>query len=208
MVLTEPIPDRLEAIGWTGGEGVSDGRFTLHYLRTTRDGRIALGGGGGRAGFGGRIGAAFTDDLVSAQRAAAGLRRLFPSLRDVKIEDAWGGPIDITSDHLPVFASLPERPIHYGHGYSGNGVAPAVLGGRILAALALERAEDPVLALPIVGALPRAFPPEPLRYLGARIVREALVRTELAEERDQQPPRLLREITRLPRRMGYHLGPE
>ena len=56
IVLTEPIPDRLADLGWTGGEGLADGRFTLHYLRTTRDGRIALGGGGGRAGFGGRIG--------------------------------------------------------------------------------------------------------------------------------------------------------
>lgn len=208
MILTEPIPDRLELLGWTGGEGVTDGRFTLHYLRTTADGRIALGGGGGRAGFGGRIGPAFTDDLVSVQRAAAGLGRLFPSLHDVRIEDAWGGPIDITADHLPVFATVPGRPIHYAHGYSGNGVAPAVLGGRILAALALGRADDPSVALPLVGAVPRAFPPEPVRYLGARLVREAIVRTELAEERGDRPSSLLRELSRLPRRMGYRLGPE
>ena len=208
IVLTEPIPDRLEQLGWTGGEGVSDARFTLHYLRTTPDGRIALGGGGGRAGFGGRIGPSFTDDLVSAERAAAGLRRLFPSLRDVSIEDAWGGPIDITSDHLPMFATLPGRPIHYGHGYSGNGVAPSVLGARILAALALGRTDEPALALPLVGVLPRAFPPEPLRYLGARVVREAVVRRELAEERGERPSSVLRELSRLPRRLGYHLGPE
>jgi hypothetical protein len=129
-------------------------------------------------------------------------------LRDVRIEDAWGGPIDITSDHLPLFASVPGRPIHYGHGYSGNGVAPAALGGRILAALALDRADDPALELPLVGALPRAFPPEPFRYLGARVVREAIVRTELAEERGERGSRLLREVSRLPRRLGYHLGPE
>ena len=107
IVLTEPIPDRLADIGWTGGEGLADARFTLHYLRTTPDGRIAIGGGGGRAGFGGRIGPAFTDDAASAARAAAGLRRLFPSLRDVRIEDAWGGPIDITADHLPVVRVRP-----------------------------------------------------------------------------------------------------
>jgi glycine/D-amino acid oxidase-like deaminating enzyme len=208
IVLTEPIPERLEELGWTGGEGVADGRFTLHYMRTTRDSRIALGGGGGRAGFGGRIGSAFTDDLVSVQRATAGLRRLFPTLRDVRIEDAWGGPIDITSDHLPIFASLPGRPIHYAHGYSGNGVAPSVLGGRILAALALGRADDVALSLPLVGAMPRAFPPEPVRYLGARVVREAVVRAELAEERGEQPSRLIRELSRVPRRLGYHLGPE
>jgi glycine/D-amino acid oxidase-like deaminating enzyme len=206
IVLTEPIPDRIADLGWTGGEGLSDARFTLHYLRTTPDGRIAIGGGGGRAGFGGRIGPAFTEDAQSTARAAAGLRRLFPSLRDVRIEDAWGGPIDITADHLPVFASAPGRPIHFGHGYSGNGVAPSVVGGRILAALAVEQADDPALALPLVGALPRAFPPEPFRYAGARVVREAIVRREQAEEREQPVGRVLREVTRLPKRLGYHLG--
>ena len=208
IVLTQPIPDRLADIGWTGGEGVADARFTLHYLRTTPDGRIALGGGGGRAGFGGRIGDVFTDDLGDARRAAAGLRRLFPSIADVPIEDAWGGPIDISADHLPWFGSVRDRPIHYGLGYSGNGVGPSVVGGRILAARAVERTDDPALALPLAnGRAPRPFPPEPARYVGARLVREAAARRESMEERGEDPGPLLRELSRLPRRMGYHLGP-
>ena len=209
IVLTEPIPQRLAEIGWTGGEGVSDARFTLHYLRTTPDGRIAIGGGGGRAGFGGRIDGAFTRDAQSAARAAAGLRRLFPSMRDVRIEDAWGGPIDIASDHLPWFGSIPGRPIHHGHGYSGNGVGPSVVGGQILAARAVERSDDPALALPLAdGRAPRAFPPEPARYVGARMIREAAVRRESAEEREQPVGPLTRELSRIARRFGYHLGPE
>jgi glycine/D-amino acid oxidase-like deaminating enzyme len=209
IVLTEPIPDRLADIGWTGGEGVADARFTLHYLRTTLDGRIALGGGGGRAGFGGRIGGVFTDDLGDARRAAAGLRRLFPSIADVRIEDAWGGPIDISADHLPWFGSVGDRPIHYGHGYSGNGVGPALVGGRILAARALERVDDPALALPLAwGSAPRRFPPEPARFVGARLVREAAARRESMEEEGKDPGAVLREVSRLPRRMGYHLGPD
>ena len=209
IVLTEPIPDRLAEIGWTGGEGVADARFTLHYARTTPDGRIALGGGGGRAGFGGRIGRAFTHDAGSARRAAEGLRRWFPSLADVRIEDAWGGPIDVDDDHRPWFGTLPGGRIHFGLGYSGNGVAPSVLGGRILAALAAGLGRDDESAsLPIVGATPRAFPPEPLRYLGARAIREAIVRRERAEESGRRPNRIALEISRLPRRLGYHLGPE
>jgi glycine/D-amino acid oxidase-like deaminating enzyme len=208
VVMTEPIPDRLAELGWTGGEGLTDARFTLHYLRTTPDGRIALGGGGGRAGFGGRIGAPFTDDLTSVRRAAAGLRRLFPSLADVRIEDAWGGPIDIAADHLPFFGSLPGGRIHFGHGYSGNGVGPAYVGGRILAALATGTTDDPALDLPLVGHRPRRFPPEPFRYLGARVIREAIVRRELAEERERRPAFVLDRLSRLPRRLGYHLGPE
>jgi glycine/D-amino acid oxidase-like deaminating enzyme len=206
IVLTEPIPDRLAELGWTGGEGVCDARFTVHYLRTTRDGRIALGGGGGRAGWGGRIGAAFTADAGSARRAAIGLRRLFPSLVDVRIEDAWGGPIDICDDHRPFFGTLPGGRLHVGHGYSGNGVGPAHLGGRILAALALGRRTEPVLDLPIVGHRPRRFPPEPLRSIGARIVREAIVRREQAEEADRPVNPLYRELSRLPARFGYDLG--
>jgi glycine/D-amino acid oxidase-like deaminating enzyme len=209
IVLTEPIPDRLAEIGWTGGEGIADSRFTLHYGRTTPDGRIALGGGGGRAGLGGRIGGAFTADAGSARRAADGLRRWFPSLADVRIEDAWGGPIDITDDHRPWFGTLPDGRTHFGIGYSGNGVAPSVLGGRILAALATGRAADDEWAsLPIVAAAPRAFPPEPLRYLGARAIREAIVRREQAEEAGRRPNRLVVTLTRLPRRLGYHIGPE
>ncbi len=209
IVLTEPIPDRLADIDWTGGEGVTDARFTLHYLRTTPDGRIAIGGGGGRAGFAGRIGPVFTDSAADARRAAAGLRRLFPSLVDVRIEDAWGGPIDISADHLPWFGSIRGRPIHYGHGYSGNGVGPAVVGGRILAARAVERVADPALGLALAdGRPPRPFPPAPASYLGARLIREAAVRRESMEERGEDPGSLLREVSRLPRRLGYHLGPE
>jgi len=214
VVLTEPIPDRLAEIGWTGGEGVVDARFTLHYARTTPDGRIALGGGGGRAGFGGRIGRAFTHDAGSAARAAAGLRRWFPSLAGARIEDAWGGPIDITADHLPFVVTSRGGRVHAGLGFSGNGVGPSLVVGRALAALAAaaalgtRAADDPWGSLPIVGAVPRAFPPEPLRYVGARVIREAIVRRELAEEAGRRPGRVVAALSRLPRRLGYHLGPE
>ncbi len=62
IVLTEPIPDRLAELGWTGGEAITDSRFTVSYFRTTRDGRIAFGAGVGGAGFGGSIGRGFVAD--------------------------------------------------------------------------------------------------------------------------------------------------
>ncbi|HYX11594.1 MAG TPA: hypothetical protein VE817_06425, partial [Candidatus Acidoferrum sp.] len=96
-------------------------------------------------------------------------------------------------------------------GYSGNGVGPTILGGRILAALATGRARDDEAAnLPIVGdgATPRAFPPEPFRAVGARVFREATARRERIEEAGGTAPAVIREISRIPRRLGYHLGPE
>ncbi|HEY7130686.1 MAG TPA: hypothetical protein VH440_00465, partial [Candidatus Limnocylindrales bacterium] len=94
---------------------------------------------------------------------------------------------------------------------SGNGVAAAILGGRILAALvAGPGADDDATSLPVVGprATPRAFPPEPLRGAGARVFREAMARREMAEEAGERPARVLRELSRIPRRIGYHLGPD
>ena len=83
-----------------------------------------------------------------------------------------------------------------------------MLGGRILAALAAGKRDDEAASLPIVGATPRAFPPEPFRYVGARLFREAIVRREVAEEAGRRPNRVAHAISRIPRRLGYHLGPE
>ena len=79
-------------------------------------------------------------------------------LRDVRIDDAWGGPIDITSDHLPMFASVPGARSTTATATRAMASRQSLVGGRILAALALERADDPVLALPLVGAVPRRVP--------------------------------------------------
>jgi glycine/D-amino acid oxidase-like deaminating enzyme len=206
IVLTEPIPERLAELGWTGGESIVDARFTLHYFRTTRDGRIAFGAGAGRAGYDGRIGASFTHDTDAATRAARGLVHIFPSLADVSLVDAWGGPIDITDDHFPYFGTLPGGRIHFGHGYAGSGVSQAYVGGRILAALACRR-DDDVVHLPFVGRRPKRFPPEPLRFIGARVFRAAVLAKEEAEQAGRRAPWPLVQLARLPRRLGYHIGP-
>jgi glycine/D-amino acid oxidase-like deaminating enzyme len=207
MVRSEPIPDLVASeLGWTGGESIIDARFSVHYLHVTRDGRIAIGAGGGRPGFGGRIGSSFTDDVGAARRAAFAFRWLFPQLRDVRLTDAWGGPIDVSPDHLPHVWTTRDGRMHIAAGYSGNGVAPSHLVGRLLAALVLD-ADEPITRLPIVGRPGPPFPPEPFRYVGARVMREAMIRREDAEEVGRRPNRVLRELSRIPRRLGYHLGP-
>ena len=40
------------------------------------------------------------------------------------------------------------------------------------------------------------------------MIREAIVRREPAEESGRRPNRIALEISRLPRRLGYHLGPD
>jgi len=203
IVLTAPAPDRLEAIHWTGGELVSDLRTSVRYFRTTRDGRIAFGGGGGRAGT--AIGESFTKDWRAAVEAAEGFRLLFPTFADVPIVDAWGGPIDVSPTHLPSFGSL-EPNVHYALGYTGNGVAPSHLAGRVLADL-ITGADSDVVRLPMVNARARTFPPQPLRALGAAVVRRAIIAKDAAEERGSKANPLAAAIAGLPRRLGYLLGP-
>jgi len=205
VVLTEPAPEALEEIGWTGGEAIVDGRMFLHYFRTTNDGRVLMGSGSGPIGFGGRVDERFSRDRPTAERAVAGLRRLLPGLAGVRVERAWGGPIDVSADHLPFFRTKPGTRIHYGAGYSGHGVGPAWLGGRILASLVLG-ADDEWTRSPLaVRDVPR-LPREPFRRVGGGLVRWAIMACEAAEEEGRRPPSTARAVAALPRLLGMELG--
>jgi glycine/D-amino acid oxidase-like deaminating enzyme len=203
VVLTEPAPDALEAIGWTGHDAIADGRTFLHYFRTTDDGRVLMGAGAGAIGFGGRVDDRFFADAGVARRAEAGLRRLLPGLAHVRVERTWGGPIDVSADRLPFFGTHGRA--HYGVGYTGNGVGPSWLGGQILASLALG-IEDEWTALPLAGRRPRPLPPEPFRYVGGRAIRRATLAVEDAGESGIPAPALASAVASIPRRLGIPLG--
>lgn len=206
IVVTEPAPERLEEIGWTGGEGLADWRTALRYFRTTPDGRIAFGAASAAAGLGVGLGPRLRYDERSVATLVDDFRRFFPSWSDVAIEAAWGGPMDVTGRHLPSFGTLPGGTLHYGLGYTGGGVGPCHLGGKVLSALALG-VEDEHTALPLVDLEMMRFPPEPFLSVGAAITQHAIVRRDEAEDRGRRTDPLTRFVAKLPRRMGYELGP-
>ena len=205
VVLTEPVPELLEEIGWTGGEAVVDGRMFLHYFRTTPDGRVLMGSGSGRLEPGGRVGAEVLDDRAAQSRAHAGLGSLLPALADAPIAARWSGPIDVAADKLPRFGTVAGTRIHYGAGYSGNGVGPSRLGGQILASLALGRADE-WTTLPLVARSGPRLPPEPLRYLGGRLVRWGTLSTEDALGAGRRPHAVARAAAALPRLFRMPIG--
>lgn len=207
MVITEPVPDVIEEIGWTGGEAISDCRSLVNYFRTTPDGRIAFGWGGGRIAAGGRRRGHAEVDPEVVRQVAATLREYFPQLVDRELEYAWGGPIDASASHLPHVAILPSGRTFSAFGYTGNGVGPSQMVGRILASLALGR-EDRYSSLAIAEpatALTK-IPPEPFRWLGGTVIREAIGRTEQAEAEGRRPDPVSSAIARIPKLIGFHIG--
>ncbi len=202
LVITEPVPDVIEALGWTGGESITDGPTLIHYTRTTPDGRIAFGWAGGRMGYGARRRDVLDVDPAVQDGAAADLVWMFDALAGRRITHAWGGPIDVSPLHLPLFGSL--RSVHWGAGFTGNGVGPSHLGGRILADLCRDERTD-LTRLALVDTKPKVFPPEPLRWAGGSITRGALLRGDAAENAGRRPDPISRLLAAIPGRLGLHL---
>ncbi len=205
IVLTEPVPDLLEEIGWTGGECITDGRTMLHYFRTTPDGRIAFGLGGGRIAMGGRLGGRVEVDPGVVSLAAERLYAYFPGLEGRSLTHAWGGPIDVSPTHLPLVVPLRGGRTFAAAGYTGNGVGPSHMVGRVLASLALDR-RDEHSRLAIVDPSPQRVPPEPFHSLGGNAIRRGIMSKERAEAEGRKPHPVSVALARIPELIGFHIG--
>jgi len=197
IVLTEPIPERIAELGWTGGELLGDTRLLVHYAQVTRDGRIAFGRGGGAIGPAGRVLRSHFVDPRTVAIVAAGFRRWFPQLADVALSHAWGGAVDRAPGHLPFAGTLGDHDnIHYATGFSGNGVGPSALLGRMVGRRALGM-RDEYTGNALTSGPPGYLPPEPARILGGVVVRDAVRRAEGAEERGERAGPLSDALRRL-----------
>jgi glycine/D-amino acid oxidase-like deaminating enzyme len=205
IVMTEPVPEVLEEVGWTGGECITDCRTMLHYFRTTPDGRIVFGLGGGQISMGGRLKGRVEVDPGVAALAAERLHAYFPGTEGRRLTHAWGGPIDVSPTHLPVVMPLPGGRAFAAAGYTGNGVGPAHMAGRTLAALALER-RDEYSALPIVDPTPQHVPPEPFHWLGGTAIRAGIMSKERAEGEGRGPHPVSSALAKVPELIGFHIG--
>jgi glycine/D-amino acid oxidase-like deaminating enzyme len=205
IVLTEPVPDLLEEVGWTGGECITDSRALIDYFRTTPDGRIAFGWGGGRIAMGARLHGRSELDPEVASLAATNLWDYFPGLEGRTLTHAWGGPIDASPTHLPLILPLRGGHTFAAAGYTGNGVGPSHMVGRTLASLALDRRDDPS-RLAFVDPLTPRVPPEPFQWLGGEAIRAGIMRKERAELSGRHPDPISSLLARIPELIGFHIG--
>jgi glycine/D-amino acid oxidase-like deaminating enzyme len=190
IVATAPAPETLEASGWRAGLAISDHSTLVRYYRTTGDGRLVFGQGGGDLGFRGRVGTRFRGGSRRTAEIVREMTARYPDLAGAGVAHTWTGPVDYSATTLPFFGHLDGAPnVLFGGGFSGNGVAPSMVGARILSSLALGR-ENELTASGLVDRAPPAFPPEPVRYLGGRLVRAAAARADRSSLAGREPGRV------------------
>ncbi|WP_172327879.1 FAD-binding oxidoreductase [Mangrovicoccus sp. HB161399] len=198
VIATEPAAGTLDAMGWSDGKSICDSQANVLYYQRTTDGRVIFGRGSGHIAYANRIGSSFNRSPERGRGNVRELARVYPGLAGVPVAHDWSGPIDCTAEHLPVFGESRATPgLFYGAGFNGTGIAQTPVGARILASLLLGR-DDRWSRSGLVGLETRtALPPEPLRYLGARIVRSAIRRRNDLEIAGREPSRLLRAVSDL-----------
>ncbi|HFQ16094.1 MAG TPA: FAD-binding oxidoreductase [Rhodobacteraceae bacterium] len=123
IAATEPLDDATARGLIRENHAVADSRFVINYYRLSEDNRMLFGGG---ESYGYR----FPADIAAKVRKP--MQEIYPQLRGVRIDYAWGGTLGITMKRLPYFARLGPN-ILTASGYSGHGVALATLGGKLAA---------------------------------------------------------------------------
>ena len=190
------------------GRGDPGLRSSMHYVRTTPDGRIAFGLGGLQRGprAAGAI-ASMAFDEAFVRTTADDLVQMFPTFADVPIAAGWGGPINVSALSMPFFGTTgrtreraPRPRVHRQRG------RPSHLGGKILATLATG-ATTRSPGCPVVTREPKRFPPEPLRSPGMLVANAAIWRDDDLEDAGRGADPATRLVATMPRRLGYNLGP-
>src|SRR3954447_8801878 len=195
VVATEPLA-RVPGLG--PGECVSDSRMMVRYWRADPDGRVVLGRGGGALAYGARFASFHDPPRPRTAAVASELPQLVPATRGARVDYAWGGAVDRSVNGLPFFGVLPGRArVVYGAGFSGNGVGPCFVGGRVMASLALRRDEEWSGGGLVHAAPPGRFPPEPIRWAGGQLVRRAVERKERIESAGGRADTLSRALAAL-----------
>jgi glycine/D-amino acid oxidase-like deaminating enzyme len=174
IVVTEPLTEaQMDVIGWKNRQGIYDTRTQLNYMRLTADNRIL---------FGGRLNYFFGNNTDPSHdktpapyiRLVQSFYRTFPQLKgDIKFSHAWSGPIGLTTRMAVHFQKYHSGNMVYAGGYSGFGVTATRFGARVGLAI-LDGREIPETKMSFAQTLPNYIPPEPFRWIGAKITMYAL----------------------------------
>lgn len=102
---------------------VCDLNNVVDYYRMSADGRMLFGG---RCNYSGREPRSIQATMLPR------MLRLYPQLKDVKIEFEWGGRIGVVVNRIPVLGRIGKN-VYYCQGYSGHGINATHVAGEIMA---------------------------------------------------------------------------
>ncbi len=197
MIISENVRDEIKKLGRDNGLVILDSNLFQHYFRSTPDGRVILGKGGNTFAFKNQVIESFDGPSTIENSLINSLSKFFPSLAKFKITKSWNGPSERTKTGFPFFGYHPKnKNIVYAFGYSGNGVLTCFVGGEILSCMALEINNSWTLSNFCKGPL-KYFPPEPFRWIGAMIIRDAVRRKERDQELGKEPRWFDKQLAKL-----------
>ena len=125
-IATAPQPERL----WRDGVLIWEDSKDYLYARTTRSGRIIIGGEDSDK----VIEPDARDALIPAKsdRLRERLQALWPRA-ELDITHRWAGTFDTTRDGLPLIGPVPNRPnLFAAYGYGGNGITFSYMAAQLL----------------------------------------------------------------------------
>jgi glycine/D-amino acid oxidase-like deaminating enzyme len=145
IIATEVLPQALARELSPRNRMIYDSKNYLYYYRLTPDRRMLFGG---RAAF-------FPENPRTIRRSADILRRgmvgVYPQLRDVNVDYAWGGTLDFAFDIMPHAGQAAG--LYFALGYAGHGVAMATYQGQKMAEwIAGGKNDNPFASIPFPGA--------------------------------------------------------
>jgi len=123
IIATEPLGEELATEILPQDMAACDQRVGLDYFRLSADKRMLFGG---LCNYSGRD----PKDITAALRP--NMLKVFPQLKGVRIDYEWGGYLAISMNRVPQLGRIKNN-TYYAQGYSGHGVAPAHLAGKVLA---------------------------------------------------------------------------
>jgi gamma-glutamylputrescine oxidase len=131
IIATEPLGEERVRALLPSNAAIADINWILDYFRRSADHRLL---------FGGRVSYSAVQPPHLAESMAKRMRRIFPTLADVKVAYAWGGYLDITMNRAPDFGRLAPN-VFYCQGFSGHGMTLTGLAGKLVAEAVAGSAE-------------------------------------------------------------------
>jgi glycine/D-amino acid oxidase-like deaminating enzyme len=183
VLATEPLTDQQwQALGWQGGEGISDAGNQFHYYRTTADRRVVWGGYDALYYYGSDLRQFRARRPSTENTLAEHFFATFPQLDGVRFSHLWAGAIDTSTRFTPFWARGLSGKLVSVQGFTGLGVGSS----RFAAGVALDLADGhdtERTRLSMVTRAPVPFPPEPFRWAGITMTRRSISRADATEGR-------------------------